>query len=205
MNREYDKVPEDLETDRVMPPVSELPQFISKVRHPRRSRSVSIGPQSEADAYEALAYRDKVRRDSRSSGSGSAAQGPVAAAHDAPLQIQSDDAVRARHHAGEVDDEAEFTLVDMPSSSSLAAPPIERTPSQERRENEKEKRELFAKVVKPRVRYDVEVVTKLIVYTGSCLSQRTPYLELTRGYRYCLDRHRMGSDPFRVYRPWNEY
>jgi hypothetical protein len=33
-------------------------------------------------------------------------------------------------------------------------------------ENETEKREIFMKLTKPRVRYDVEVVTKLIVYSG---------------------------------------
>jgi hypothetical protein len=33
-------------------------------------------------------------------------------------------------------------------------------------ENETEKRELFMKLMTPRVRYDVEVVTKLIVYSG---------------------------------------
>jgi hypothetical protein len=33
-------------------------------------------------------------------------------------------------------------------------------------EAEKEKRELFDKLTKPRVRYDVEVITKLIVYSG---------------------------------------
>jgi hypothetical protein len=33
-------------------------------------------------------------------------------------------------------------------------------------EEENEKREIFMKLTTPRVRYDVEVVTKLIVYTG---------------------------------------
>ena len=41
-----------------------------------------------------------------------------------------------------------------------------RQPSQERRQDEKEEREMFSKLEKPRVRYDVEVVTKLIVYIG---------------------------------------
>ena len=43
---------------------------------------------------------------------------------------------------------------------------LSRQPSMERRRQEKEERELFSKLEKPRVRYDVEVVTKLIVYTG---------------------------------------
>ncbi|KAL9594828.1 MAG: hypothetical protein Q9179_005224 [Wetmoreana sp. 5 TL-2023] len=38
--------------------------------------------------------------------------------------------------------------------------------SEDRRQYEREEKELFSMVEKPRVRYDVEVVTKLIVYTG---------------------------------------
>jgi hypothetical protein len=34
------------------------------------------------------------------------------------------------------------------------------------REEEREEREMFLRLEKPRVRYDVEVVTKLIVYSG---------------------------------------
>jgi hypothetical protein len=35
------------------------------------------------------------------------------------------------------------------------------------REEEREEREIFLRLEKPRVRYDVEVVTKLIVYSGN--------------------------------------
>ena len=47
---------------------------------------------------------------------------------------------------------------------------LRRTASQDRRENEKEDREMFSKLEKPRVRYDVEVVTKLIVYSGKSIT-----------------------------------
>jgi hypothetical protein len=33
-------------------------------------------------------------------------------------------------------------------------------------QNELEEKEMFSRLEKPRVRYDVEVVTKLVVYTG---------------------------------------
>ena len=33
--------------------------------------------------------------------------------------------------------------------------------------NELEEKEMFSRLEKPRVRYDVEVVTKLVVYTGT--------------------------------------
>ena len=41
-----------------------------------------------------------------------------------------------------------------------------RRPREDTRAYEREEREIFAKLEKPRVRYDVEVITKLIVYTG---------------------------------------
>lgn len=41
-----------------------------------------------------------------------------------------------------------------------------RSASTERRQYEWEEREIFSKLEKPRVRYDVEVITKIIVYTG---------------------------------------
>ena len=52
-----------------------------------------------------------------------------------------------------------------PGSASGAS---SRRPSSERRQDEREEREMFSKLEKPRVRYDVEVITKLIVYTGMC-------------------------------------
>ena len=53
-----------------------------------------------------------------------------------------------------------------PGSTSGAS---SRRPSSERRQDEREEREMFSKLEKPRVRYDVEVITKLIVYTGTCI------------------------------------
>lgn len=47
--------------------------------------------------------------------------------------------------------------------------PPSRRPSEDRREYDREDREMFSKLEKPRVRYDVEVITKLIVYTGTIL------------------------------------
>ena len=51
-----------------------------------------------------------------------------------------------------------------PGTSSGAS---SRRPSSERRRDEREEREMFSKLEKPRVRYDVEVITKIIVYTGT--------------------------------------
>lgn len=55
-----------------------------------------------------------------------------------------------------------------PLTSGTASGTSSRQPSSERRQDEREEREMFSKLEKPRVRYDVEVITKLIVYSGRC-------------------------------------
>ncbi|KAF2396602.1 PAP2-domain-containing protein [Trichodelitschia bisporula] len=114
---QYDSVPKLRHDDNVLPSAAEVAQLVGDVRR-RRGRAVSVGPQSVADAYEALAYRQEQRRKSLS-----------------------------------------------------AEPESPRGPTEGLGENEEEReraerREIFRGVEKPRVRYDVEVVTKLIVYAG---------------------------------------
>ena len=53
-----------------------------------------------------------------------------------------------------------------PLTSGTASGASSRQPSSERRQDEREEREMFSRLEKPRVRYDVEVITKLIVYSG---------------------------------------
>ena len=171
--------------------------MLSAIRHPRRNRAVSIGPQSAADAYETLAFRQKRRRESMSS------------------VVSSSTIHRNGKHER---DSADYFSVVKPSSKSngLLAPRSLPTPassstslyesmqdktlavhapltpdsmneqndtvrsaSQDRRENEKEDREIFSRLEKPRVRYDVEVITKLIVYTGRyCCYARITYIDM---------------------------
>ena len=68
-------------------------------------------------------------------------------------------------------EETSATAALEPQSQDIlpkAQPPASRSTSQDRR-NEKEERELLSSIPKPRVRYDVEVITKLIVYSGNAL------------------------------------
>ena len=166
-----------------MPSVSALPNFISNIRHPRRSNSISIGPQSAADAYEELAFRQKKRRESLSSEVGRTS------GSDRNIFGSNDPAPGYDVKKMEYQIPMSGLLPTPPSSesnlsSNLLPPPIlgnvpltpidsnqdipnlVRTPSQDRRENEKEEREIFSSIQRPRVRYDVEVITKLIVYSG---------------------------------------
>lgn len=96
----YKDVPKDL-PDEVLPSIKQIP---SLVRNFRRPRNDSVGPQSAADVYEAVAYKNRQRR----------------------LSNQ------------------EYDVAERTKDSDTMDKLIE----------------------KPRVRYDVEVITKLVVYSG---------------------------------------
>lgn len=216
---EYGKIPEVLllRTDNVIPSVSDIPIIVRNIRNARRGRSISIGPQSAADAYETLAYRERRRRESigsqgsvRSKSSFhdlrgeqaetatasavSVGNGDVApstsgggggissgfsvggTANDREDKRPSASVVRKNSLAQFEEMMGQGTVVEVPQShqQTTAFPRLntEDDPSIDEpdlfvgRQDELGEREMFEKLVKPRVRYDVEVVTKLIVYTG---------------------------------------
>ena len=129
---EYTRVPTQHSGDNVLPSVSEIPSLF------RRRRAISIGPQSEADAYETLAYRERRRAASLS-------------ARDQPLVNTNDSELSTYERmmgTGFDDDPNGQITVDSPAQQVL------------------EEKAMFSRLQKPRVRYDVEVITKLIVYSG---------------------------------------
>ncbi len=70
---------------------------------------------------------------------------------------------------GSVNDQMMGTITAPDDKSALSigeATAMQRSASADRREDEREEREIFSRLEKPRVRYDVEVVTKIIVYAG---------------------------------------
>ena len=196
--REYDRVPEHLKTDNVMPSVSEIPNFFSRVRHPRRSRSVSIGPQSAADAHEALAFRREMRRGKQNSASGittgidAKGSGDLAISEDQKPQTQLDNQPGTEAGLTPVQPTQDQVITFKEASPSSPVGNLTdgstsaRSPSQDRRQNEKEEREIFSSIQKPRVRYDVEVITKLIVYSGKEITG--PRSTILNYPRYRLDR-----------------
>lgn len=185
-------MPGHIKTDNVMPSVSDLPNLVSSIRHPRRNRSVSIGPQSAADAYETLFVRQRRRRESMSSlpiafKRRPLARGSPTATEPAPntersrggeSYVQLPPTPAMSNHDLSTTLETSTTCVKSglltPSDSTQNISGILRSPSQDRRQNEKEEREMFLTLEKPRVRYDVEVVTKLIVYSGEQRHQTLP-------------------------------
>lgn len=184
--RNYTKVPINLKTDNVIPPVSEIPSIWTSFRHPRKTRSVSVGPQSVADAYEVLAYREKRRRESSSLATAAAQTKEQEYRQSYPFgRFTSNSFVHKPLSTGLPtpapsgadlynDVFGSQAILDVPMTpntlqSSSSTP--DRRASDDQRQFDSEEKEMFSKLEKPRVRYDVEVVTKLIVYTGkSCLN-----------------------------------
>jgi dihydrosphingosine 1-phosphate phosphatase len=172
---EYTRIPKLRRDDNVIPAISELPSFLTSMRHPRK-RAVSIGPQSEADAYETLAYRQKRRSGSISATAGSpsalsefasydganghtkpkyVANGPISPPARKMSRLETYESMMGTGFDWERQEEA----VESPTAE-LAG---ENADLQDQQQDEKE---MFSRLLKPRVRYDVEVVTKLIVYSG---------------------------------------
>ena len=180
--REYVEVPQNLKTDNVIPSVSDFPNLLAAIRHPRRSRSISVGPQSEADAYEILAFRQQRRRESLSSvmrtrasdsyrrrgnslGSGTfrSSTGTDKGSISSSTSLETSTGSHKRPQNGLL--VSDTSSIPCSGAEEKSATMI-RSPSQIRRQDEKEDNELFLHLEVPRVRYDVEVITKLIVYSG---------------------------------------
>lgn len=160
--RDYKTVPTLRKDDNVIPTASEIPGLMSNLRHPRK-RTVSVGPQSEADAREFIANREQKRRDSRSSSS----------PHGKPSmrsQHSGDvlDSVALQEASTDTDQSSRPLLQVHPVDPHLLTPPPSDAgaSSDSGREDEKNDREMFSGLEKPRIRYDAEVITRLVVYAG---------------------------------------
>ncbi|RAL62667.1 hypothetical protein DID88_004510 [Monilinia fructigena] len=185
---EYNNIPSRLKVDNVMPSVSDLPNLISSIRHAGRGRAVSVGPQSAADAYETLAYREKRRRDSLTDvfEGTNPRQTSTQEGKDcfASKQSSTDDAVTSgismMHGGMNLPTPAQSRVgsyEQMMGAGHVIYAPGATTPGIEGDDaeedeitvgqgNELDETEMFSRLEKPRVRYDVEVVTKLVVYSG---------------------------------------
>ncbi|KAI1432140.1 PAP2 superfamily-domain-containing protein [Xylaria sp. CBS 124048] len=157
---EYKDIPLRLRVDNVMPSVSDLPGLLTAVRHPKRARSVSIGPQSAADAYETLAYRERKRKESNA---GPRAN-PVVESNEDQMGCSTGVNKWPQNPNGYEVQMLNDTAVDT-ARAEYKSQNGEPLPSIDQQDELGEK-EVFSQLVKPRVRYDVEVITKLVVYAG---------------------------------------
>ncbi|KAL9110213.1 MAG: hypothetical protein Q9227_005274 [Pyrenula ochraceoflavens] len=168
---QYQKVPKHLKDDNVIPGVSEIPAFLTSIRHPRR-RAVSVGPQSEADAYETLAYREKRRRDSLNASYGDQSPAIVKAGEggNSPIAATDNGGATSPLKTSRLSEYENMmgTGFDSIPSSAVDDKPVNDFDNAfgDRLPREQDEAEMFSRLERPRVRYDVEVVTKLIVYAG---------------------------------------
>jgi hypothetical protein len=170
---EYKSVPAGSRLDTLFPKASDFPRMVEGIRHPTtRGRSVSIGPQSAADAYEALAYRERRRRESVGSN-----QSLRNKSSNMDLDGKEED------HSGKG---AQTSGVQKPHPHGYekANGEVSAFSGEEKgdvlEENELDAlddEEMFSRLTRPRVRYDVEVVTKLVVYTGKSMQELCPRSE----------------------------
>ncbi|KAL7911153.1 acid phosphatase/Vanadium-dependent haloperoxidase [Trichoderma velutinum] len=162
---EYKSVPPGSRLDTLFPTASDFPRMVESIRHPTtRGRSVSIGPQSAADAYETLAYRERQRRDSIGSNASLKSK-----SSNMDLNGKEEDKsgkgaqTSGAQKAGFNDNESLRGPNDIlvMQGTENGNPDIYLS-----MEDARDEKEVFSQLVKPRVRYDVEVVTKLVVYAG---------------------------------------
>ncbi|KAK4141188.1 phosphatidic acid phosphatase type 2/haloperoxidase [Dichotomopilus funicola] len=172
---EYKNVPLHVRDDNVLPNVSDFPKLVRSFRGPGRGRSVSVGPQSAADAYETLAYRERRRRESLGSDAGGAGLKGTASLNGLREKAAAVDGAysKASGVQSSVASVAGFEKMMGTGTVVASAKPDAPGPNSTEgvdfylgQEDELGEKEVFSKLVKPRVRYDVEVVTKLVVYAG---------------------------------------
>ncbi|KAK1834573.1 hypothetical protein QBC39DRAFT_18746 [Podospora conica] len=155
---EYKDVPLHVRDDHVLPNVSDVSKMVNSIRGPGRGRSVSIGPQSAADAYETLAYRERKRRESLESEGGVRSKQSLASLREKAAAGNGDAVAPSYAQAASSGVQSGRTI-----SFEQAGPT---GGDKEQSGEEMSEKEMFSTLVRPRVRYDVEVVTKLVIYAG---------------------------------------
>lgn len=151
-----------------------------------RARADSVGPQSPADVYESIAYREyqKEKKEQaaaaltqrkNSISSVGSAEDTTTSAFSSSFNVHGsrNDGIEKRPFSNNDTDETKGIHADerfyseSSSSSNSSSCGSEKTNHAHcRHTQETADEELMATIVVPRVRYDVEVVTKFIVYAG---------------------------------------
>jgi hypothetical protein len=152
---QYRTVPRLRRDDNVLPSASEMGRMLGDVRK-RRGRAISVGPQSVADAYEVIAY-EEAKRQSRSNS--------AARAEDWKRRGPESPVREANTTAGAERDGEPLSRLNSAASARPGNAQTEKSIAEET-EREEERQAIFSSLPHGRVRYDVEVITKLIVYIG---------------------------------------
>lgn len=173
-SRDYNTVPPLRQDDKVIPPASEIPAMLSSIR--RRKRTVSVGPQSEADAREYIATRQARRDGTSPSRPNKKPSNPMLTPNTPSIEEQGTSNITSGEATGPADylsAQSNVQAISVPPKQLNATPDLLTPPpsdngtgSDSGKEDEKNDRKMFSGLEKPRIRYDVEVITKLVVYAG---------------------------------------
>lgn len=171
-SRDYNTVPTLRKDDKVLPPAREIPGMLSTIT--RRKRTISVGPQSEADAREFIANREQARRDERSSSASrpnaSASSTLLAPGNVQPLLTPEEQPNETTYLSVQSREKTPLqpTVLTPPASDNSTATCSEDgiEEKHDHQQDERYDKEMFSALEKPRIRYDVEVITKIIVYAG---------------------------------------
>ncbi|KAJ9612182.1 Long-chain base-1-phosphate phosphatase [Cladophialophora chaetospira] len=165
---EYSTIPRQSHDDNIIPPARDIPGLLSNFR---RRRAISIGPQSEADAYETIAYRNKRRRDSLNPTEGLTTTKEESIPPSSPESgyVEPTGTTQGRKRSSSVEMFRAQMGTGVEALSSVPATASDGKPQRQQDDqaaDELQEQQIFSGIQKPRVRYDVEVVTRLIVYSG---------------------------------------
>lgn len=169
---QYQQVPTLRKDDNVIPQFKEIPAFLTSLRHPRK-RAVSVGPQSEADAREMIHHRDKARRESQNTERPNFKQSSMIGL---PSPMEDGDA--AEYQLGATRRHIYQEPLRIPRATAGSEPLT--PPLSDAASDAASDAEMFLALEKPRVRYDVEVVTKLVVYAGK--NDRNDFIRVFANY-----------------------
>jgi hypothetical protein len=137
-----------------------------------RKRTISVGPQSEADVREYIANREQKRRESLSSAAATrrpdwkTANGHTSGAHPQTPFNESADGHLSPASLQSTRQNPRDALAASLQANAEEKKAHTRSPSETGREEEVQDRNMFSALEKPRIRYDVEVITKVVVYAG---------------------------------------
>lgn len=127
---------------------------------------MSIGPQSEADARELIANRERKRRESTSRERAGLPNFGIDLAADLPSPLEDPEPPIKEFPAMSTMTTARYKNPLLTPRSLAPVLPLTPPPSDSGLEDDRQDQEIFLSLEKPRVRYDVEVITKLVVYAG---------------------------------------
>ena len=152
--RSYYKVPKFIDDGDTIPSISNISSLITLLWRPRK-RAVSVGPQSAADAYETIAMIHRKRHISNLL---------VDKANPSRRESCRNHEDASDGYEGSIDMRTDFVQTYCPEG--MAKLTIDEESSTLIASKSETYRKVFSSVRQPRVRYDVEVVTKIIVYFG---------------------------------------